>query len=60
MRGFILFEGTYFRYKPIGMHWNDTFCRRIEKNGPTGCFIETNLNSTLIHQANHPENSCAG
>ena len=41
--GFLLKNGTFLRFEPIGITWNDSYCRKITDSGPSGCFIERNL-----------------
>ena len=44
--GFILKNGIYERFEPIGITWNDSYCRRITEAGPSGCFVERNLSAS--------------
>ena len=41
--GFILKNGTFQRFEPIGISWNDSYCRKITDTGPSGCFIMRDL-----------------
>ena len=35
----------YEQFKPIGMFWNDSFCRNIEPERNFGCYVEVdNIN----------------
>ena len=56
--GFILKNGTYKRFEPIGITWNDSYCRRITEAGPSGCFVERDLSATADFESN--ENNCTG
>ena len=42
-KGFILKNETLARFQPIGITWNDSYCRRITDSGLSGCFIERDL-----------------
>ena len=57
-RGFILTNGTFKRFEPIGITWNDTYCRKITDAGPSGCFVERDLSK--IPDFNYEENKCVG
>ena len=57
-KGFILNNGTFERFEPIGITWNDSYCRRIKDAGPSGCFVERNLSTIL--DFNYQENNCTG
>ena len=58
-KGFLLENGTTFvRYEPVGVTWNDSYCRRITNGGQTGCFVQRNIDSFPI--ANAPLNVCSG
>ena len=57
-KGFILKNGTFERFEPIGITWNDSYCRRITDTGPSGCFVERN--SSTIPIFNYQENNCTG
>ena len=39
-KGFILKNETLVRFQPIGVTWDDSYCRRITDSGPSGCFID--------------------
>ena len=57
-KSFLLENGTYSRYEPVGVTWNDSFCRRIVNEGQPGCFVERDIN---FHQMNNElENNCTG
>ena len=56
--GFILKNGTFERFEPIGITWNDSYCRRITETGPSGCFVERDLSA--IPDFNYQENNCTG
>ena len=57
-KGFIFQNGTYERFEPIGITWNDSYCRKITDAGPSGCFVERDLSSRA--DFNSQENNCAG
>ena len=57
-KGFILQNGTYERFEPIGITWNDTYCRRITDEGPLGCFAERDLSASP--DFDYRENNCSG
>ena len=57
-KGFILTNGTFKRFEPIGMTWNDSYCRKITDAGPSGCFVERDLSK--IPDFNYEENKCLG
>ena len=44
-KGFLLRDGIFERFEPIGITWNDSYCRRIADAGPSGCFVERDLAS---------------
>ena len=56
--GFILQNGTFERFEPIGITWNDTYCRRITEAGPSGCFVERDLSASP--DFDKQENNCTG
>ena len=58
-KGFLFQNGLFERYESIGVTWNDTFCRRIEKDGPSGCFVECEVGSFAIADFQNPENNCS-
>ena len=57
-KGFILQNGTFERFEPIGITWKDSYCRRITDTGPSGCFVERNLSARA--DFDRQENNCAG
>ena len=57
-KGFLLQNGTFVRYKPVGVTWNDSFCRTIKDGGQPGCFVERNIGAFPIDI--RPENNCSG
>ena len=57
-KGFILKNGKFERFEPIGVTWNDSYCRRITDSGPSGCFVKRDL-STILN-FNFQENNCSG
>ena len=57
-KGFILKNGTFERFEPIGITWNDTYCRRIADVGPPGCFVKSDLSASADFY--NQENNCAG
>ena len=56
--GFILENGIFERFEPVGITWNDFYCRRITDDGPSGCFVERDL--SIIPDFNYHENNCTG
>ena len=56
--GFILKNGAFERFEPIGVTWNDYFCRKISVTGPSGCFVERDLST--IPDFDYRENNCTG
>ena len=56
--GFILKNRTYERFEPIGITWNDSYCRKITDAGPSGCFVERDLSASV--DFNSQENNCSG
>ena len=56
-KGFIFKNGTYERFEPIGITWNDPYCRRITDAGPSGCFVERNLSASADFE--NQENDCS-
>ena len=57
-KGFLFKNGTYERFEPIGITWNDTYCRRITEEGPSGCFVERDLSASP--DFDYQENNCTG
>ena len=57
-RGFILKNGTFERFEPIGITWNDSYCRRISNAGPSGCFVKRDLSKIL--NFDYEGNNCNG
>ena len=57
-KGFILKNGTFERFEPIGITWNDSYCRKLVDAGPSGCFVKRNLSS--ITDFNYREKNCTG
>ena len=57
-KGFLLKNGTYERFEPIGITWNDSYCRKITDEGPAGCFVERDLSASP--DFDNQENSCTG
>ena len=56
--GFILQNGTFKRFEPIGITWNDSYCRKITDGGPSGCFVERDLSANP--DFDNSENNCKG
>ena len=56
--GFILKNGTFQRFEPIGISWNDSYCRKVTDTGSSGCFVERDL-STISH-FDYQANNCTG
>ena len=57
-KGFLLKNGKFERFEPIGVTWNDSYCRRITDTGPSGCFVKRDLSTTL--NFDFQENNCSG
>ena len=57
-KGFILKNGTYELYEPIGIRWNDSYCRKITDAGPSGCFVERDLLASAYFDSQ--KNNCTG
>ena len=57
-KGFIFKNGTYEPFEPIGITWNDTYCRRITDEGQSGCFVERDLLAS--GDFDYRENNCSG
>ena len=57
-KGFIFKNGTYERFEPIGITWNDSYCRKITDAGPSGCFVERDLSASP--DFDNQENDCTG
>ena len=57
-KGFILKNGNCERFEPIGITWNDSYCRRITDSGPSGCFVKRDLST--IPDFNFQKYNCAG
>ena len=56
--GFILKNGTFERFEPIGISWNDSYCRKVTDTGPSGCFVERDLST--ITDFDYQANNCTG
>ena len=59
-KGFLLANGTFNRFEPVGVTWNDSYCRRITNEGPLGCFVERDINMFPIADLDDPRNNCSG
>ena len=59
-KGFLLRNGTFFRYEPPGIIWNDSFCRRIGISRRSGCFVEREIELYPIDDIDNPQNNCSG
>ena len=57
-KGFILKNGRFERFEPIGITWNDSYCRRMTDAGPLGCFVERDL--SVSDDFDNQENNCTG
>ena len=57
-KGFILKNKTFERFEPVGLTWNDSYCRKIIDEGKQGCFVERDLST--IPDFNYEENYCLG
>ena len=59
-KGFLLTNGTFSRFEPVGVTWNDSYCRRITNSGRSGCFVERDINMFPIADLDDPRNNCSG
>ena len=59
-KGFLLKNETFSRFEPVGVTWNDSFCRRIRNGGPLGCFVQRDINLFPIAEIDHSRNNCSG
>ena len=59
-KGFLLKNETFSRFEPVGMAWNDSYCRRITNGGLLGCFIQRDINLFPIADINRSRNYCSG
>ena len=59
-KGFLLRNGSFVRYEPVGVTWNDSFCRRIKNDEPSGCFIERKIDMLRIEDFENQQNNCSG
>ena len=59
-KGFLLNNETFSRFEPVGVTWNDSFCRRIRNGGPLGCFVQRDINLFPIAEIDHSRNNCSG
>ena len=56
--GFILKNGTFERFEPLGISWDDSYCRKISDIGLSGCFVERDLST--ISDFDYQANNCTG
>ena len=56
--GFILKNGIFERFEPLGITWNDSYCRKIRDSGPSGCFVERDVSAS--DDFDSQENICTG
>ena len=59
-KGFLLQNGTFVRYEPVGITWNDSFCRRKESGGKLGCFVQRDIEMFPIDDFENQQNNCSG
>ena len=59
-KGFLLTNGTFNRFEPVGVTWNDSYCRRITNEGPLGCFVERDIRMFPIADLDDARNNCSG
>ena len=59
-KGFLLKNETFSRFEPVGVAWNDSYCRRITNEGPSGCFVQRDINLFPIADIDHSRNYCSG
>ena len=57
-KGFMLQNGIFDRFAPIGITWKDSYCRRIADAGPSGCFVKRDLSASA--DFDNQENNCTG
>ena len=57
-KGFLFKNGLYERFEPIGIRWNDSYCRKITDAGPSGCIVERDL--SVSADFDRQENNCTG
>ena len=57
-KGFILENGTFKQFEPIGITWNDSYCRRITNTKPSGCFVKRDLSESA--DFDKEQNKCTG
>ena len=58
--GFLYENGNFVRYEPVGITWNDNFCRKLTSYGSSGCYVKRLINISQIIDMNHPMNNCSG
>ena len=56
--GFVLSNGIFERFEPVGVTWNDSYCRRLSVTGHTGCYVERDL--SIIADFDYEANNCTG
>ena len=59
-KGFLLKNETFSRFEPVGVTWNDSYCRRITNGGSLGCFVQRDINLFPIADTNRSRNNCSG
>ena len=48
-RGFILHGNNYIQYEPLGINWNDSFCRRLNSSELSYCYVENNITTDSFY-----------
>ena len=56
--GFLLIDGSFERFEPIGVTWDDTYCRKITNAEQPGCFVERSIYA--VPEFNLENNNCTG
>ena len=59
-KGFLLKNETFSRFEPVGVAWNDSYCRRITNEGPSGCYVQRDINLFPIADIDRLRNDCSG
>ena len=51
-------DGSFERFEPIGVTWDDTYCRKITNAEQPGCFVERSIYA--VPEFNLENNNCTG
>ena len=57
-KGFLLIDGSFQRFEPIGVTWDDTYCRKITNAEQSGCFVKRSIYA--VPEFNLENNNCSG